>query len=274
MTLARTALRLAAINSLLGASSTAGPTIANNRVYDSRITDFSPETFADDAKPTIIVMTDSDEGEQLSRQNGGPPFHRLIDLVFELGIVQTQKDGTDFVIGYPDTDARHEAALDVLEYQITRRLGYDPDPSAVLFRKFVRPKKHECHRQTLDDAGVKIACRILTWTCEVNDDQVIQYDTAGTVPTGLAALPEPLKSVAAAMIFGSSGADACNAIAAALAPLTVPPLTGVDFTVSGGDDTSDKFSGSIALAQPAATTGILNFSISPNSGLLAAIGEG
>lgn len=274
MTLARTALRLAAINSLQGADASSGPTIANNRVYDSRITDFQPESFADDAKPTVIVLTDEDEGEQLSRQNGGPPFHRLIDLVFEIGIVQAQKDGTDFVVGYPDTDARHEAALDVLEFQIARRLGYDPDSSAILFRSFVRPKKRDCHRQVLDDAGVKIACRILTWTCEVNDDQVVIYNSAGVVPSGLAALPEPLRSVAAAMPAGSSGADVCNAIIAALSPLTVGPLTGVDFTVSGGADVSDKFSGSIALNLPVGSTGILNFSIPTNSGLLAAIGEG
>jgi hypothetical protein len=274
VTLARTAMRLAAINSLQGADTNSGPTIANNRVYDSRITDFSPETFVDDAKPTVIVMTDADEGEQLSRQNGGPPFHRLIDLVFEIGIVQTQKDGTDFVVGYPDTDARHEAALDTLEFQISRRLGYDPDASAVLFRKFVRPQKHECHRQVLDDAGVKIACRILTWTCEVNDDQVIVYNTANGVPVGLASLPEPLRSVAAAMPAGSSGADVCNAIIAALSPPTVGPLTGVDFTISGGDDVSDKFSGSVALNLPTGSNSVLDFTVSVHSGLLAAIGEG
>lgn len=236
MTLARTALRLAAINALQGAGPTTGPTIANNRVYDSRVTDFSPETYADDAKPTVIVMTDSDEGEQLSKQNGGPPFHRLIDLVFEIGIVQAQKDGTDFVIGYPDTDARHEASLDILEFQLARRLAYDPDPSGVLFRKFVRPKKHESHRQVLDDAGVKIACRLMTWTCEVNDDQVIVYNTAATtpaLPTGFDVLPEPLRSVAKALPSGSSGLDVCTIIAAALAaPLTAPPLRGVDFTVT------------------------------------------
>jgi len=241
MTLARTALRLAAINSLIGADANSGPTIAQNRVYDSRITDFQPESFVDDAKPTIIVLTDEDEGEQLSKQNGGPPFHRLIDLVFEIGIVQATKDGTDFVVGYPDTDSRHEAALDILEFQIARRLGYDPDATAVLFRSFSRPIKRDCHRQVMDDAGVKIACRIVTWTCEVNDDQVIVYNSADDVPSGLAALPQPLQAVAAAMPAGSSGADICNAIIAALSPVTVAPLDGVDMTIDNvtGGDASD-----------------------------------
>lgn len=222
MTLARTALRLAAINSLQGADAGSGPTIANNRVYDSRITDFSPETFVDDAKPTVIVLTDEDEGEALSRQNAGPPFHRLIDLVFEIGIVQAQKDGTGFVVGYPDTDGRHEASLDILEFQLARRLGYDPDASSVLFRSFVRPKKRDCHRQVLDDAGVKIACRIVTWTCEVDDDQVSVINQKHTLPVGFNVLPEPLRRVAHALSDGSAGLDTCIAVAKALTPLQLP----------------------------------------------------
>lgn len=242
MTLARTALRLAAVACLQGDDASGGPTIAANRVYDSRITDFSPETFLDDAMPTVIVLTDEDEGEQLSRQNGGPPFHRLIDLVFEIGIVQTQQDGADFVVGYPDTDARHEASLDLLEFQIARRLGYDPAAFPTLFRKFVRPTKHDCHRQVLDDTGVKIACRILTWTCEVNDDRVIVYNVASTsptLPTGFDVLPEPLRSVALALPDGSSGRDVCNAIAASLKPLIAPPLRGIDFSVTNSNDAPD-----------------------------------
>jgi hypothetical protein len=249
MTLARTALRLATVAALKGDVS-GRPTIAEGRVYDSRFSDFAPETFADDAKPTILVLTDSDEGEALSRQNGGPPFTRLIDLVLELGIVQTIQDGDDFVVGYPDTDARHEASLDALEYQIMRRLGYDPAPLAVLWRSFVRPRKHDCHRQVLDDSGVKIACRILTLTCEVSDDQVTVFNTDGDVPSGLDALPEPLRRVAQAMPDGSSGASIVAAIAAAIAPpLSIGPLDGVDITVANADgmDVADMLDVSVEI---------------------------
>lgn len=241
MTLVRTAMRLAALNSLQGASPTTGPTIANNRVYDSRITDFDPETFPDDAMPTIIILTDSDEGEQLSRQNGGPPFHRMIDLVFEIGMVQKVQDGTTYNLIYPDTDARLEAALDLVEFQIAKRLGYDPDPTAVLFRKYIRPRKHESHRQVMDDAGVKIACRLLTWTCEINDDQVEVANSTDAVATGLAVLPDPLKTIAAGLTTGSSAADIVAGLANALSPLTAPNLTGIDFTFANidGQDGSD-----------------------------------
>jgi len=223
MTLVRTALRLAAVNALQGANATSGPTIAKNRVYDSRISDFDPEAYPDDALPTVIILADQDEGEQLSKQNGGPPFDRHVDLVFELGMIQKVRDdnGTDLI--YPQTDAQLEAALDMLEFQIARRLGYDPDASATLFRSFARPLKTDCHRQVMDDAGVKIACRLLTWTCKVNDDQVRIVNEKNTLPYGFNVLPEPLRRVAHALPNGS-GFDICVAIAKALTPLVAPSL--------------------------------------------------
>lgn len=225
MTLVRTALRLATVAALQGT------TLAENRVYDSRISDFSPEAFTADAKPTIIILTDADEGEQLSQQNGGPPFSRMVDLVFEIGMVQTgQDDDGAFVPGYPSTDARHEASLDYLEFQIARCLGYDPAAIPTLWRSFSRPTKTSCHRQVMDEAGVKIACRILTWTCNVSDDQVEVYnDPNEALPTGLDALPDPLRTVAKALPAGSSGLEVCTTIATAITSLTAPQLAGVDF---------------------------------------------
>jgi hypothetical protein len=311
MSLARTALRLAALNALKGSSPTAGPTIACNRFYDSRISDFSPETYPDDAKPTVIVLTDEDDGDALSEQNGGPPFRRKIKLVFEFAMVQgfdvdVAHGGTEFVPGYPATDAEHEASLDLLEFQIMRRLAYDPAPGSVLFRNITRSWKHDCHRQVLDETGVKIAARVLTLETEVTDDQVKVYRTTETLPTGLDVLPEPLRTVAKSLPVGSNGRAICTAIAAALAPLTVGPFAGMDTTITDADndtDVSDRIFGAINLLPPTTTYtpgmdfrdarnsqylaligagrvvlpnapyGVLNFSIAANSGLLAAIGE-
>jgi hypothetical protein len=108
MSLVRTALRLCAVAALQDV------TIAQGRVYDSRIGDIQPETFLEDAKPTVIVLTDGDAGEQLSHQNGGPPFDRMVDLVFELGMVQTQKaDGdqaaTSSAFQTPTRGSRHRS---------------------------------------------------------------------------------------------------------------------------------------------------------------------
>ncbi|CUT12537.1 hypothetical protein BF49_3617 [Bradyrhizobium sp.] len=254
MTLARTALRLVVSAALKGADG-ARPTIAEGRFYDSRISELAPESVVDDAKPVGILLTDQDEGEALSEQNGGSPFRRLIDLVIELGMVQALQDGDGYIVGYPDTDRRLEASLDLLEFQVMRRLSYDPAPLPVLFRKFVRIRKHECHRQVTDDTGVKLACRLLTLTCEVNDDQVVIYNSSKTQPTGLDLLPEPLKSVAKALQAGSSELEVCNAIAAALDPaLSAVPLKGLDITFdnkapTGADDPSHKVDGTIELPQ-------------------------
>lgn len=230
MTLVRTALRLCTIGALTGVAD-ARPTLAEERVYDSRIGDVSPQTFADDAKPVIIVLTDNDQGDQLSQQNGGPPFHRMIDLVLELCMVQALKDGSDYVIGYPDTDARLEASLDLLEFQIMQRLSYDQAPLSIQFRKIARLVKYENHRQVMDESGVKIAARILTLTCHCNDDQVDLFNIADGMPSGNDLLPPSLQAVCALMPNGSAGAQACAAIASALTAITIVPFKGMDVEI-------------------------------------------
>lgn len=227
MTLARTALRLCVAQVLKGTAQSR-PTIAEGRVYDSRISDFSPETFAEDAKPVVIILTDGDEGEALSRQNGGPPFRRMVDLVIELGMVQSVRDGDNFVVGYPDTDARHEASLDFLEFQIMRELAVGVSQMASVFRKLARIVKEESHRQVLDDSGSKIACRIVTLTCDTVDDQFPIMNSSLPAPTGFGVLPRALQLVAGAMPEGSSGKDICEALAASLSPVTVSPFSGMD----------------------------------------------
>lgn len=229
MTLARTALRLAAVQTLKGAAD-ARPTIAEGRVYDSRIADIEPETFSEDAKPIIIVLTDGEEGEALSKQNGGPPFRRMIDLVLEIAMVQRIKDDEGYVVGYPDTDARHEASLDFLEYQIIRALNEGTAPMAIVFRKIARIVKEDSHRQSMDDSGVKVACRIVTLVCDTVDDAVPVFQT-GSAPTGAAILPRSLQWVAEAMPEGTAGADVIAGLIADMTPVEVPPLAGVSFKV-------------------------------------------
>lgn len=240
MTIARTALRLAAVQSIAGTTALR-PTIAEGRVYDSRVSPEQPDVFTEDAKATVIVLTDGDEGDALSDQNGGPPFHRRIDLVFDIGMVCREKSDDDadgYVIGYPDTDARTEASLDILQTQIIRWLTASDDALAMWFQRFVRVWKQESHRQVDDNSSVKLARRLLTLTCELNDDEYEIQLPGGTPPTGLAALPEPLKSVASLMPGGSAGADACAAIAAALGltPFTPVVFEGVDLTTDVAGD--------------------------------------
>lgn len=233
MSLVRTALRLATVNALHGA------TIAEGRVYDSRVDDFSPENYPDDARPTVIILTDEDAGEALSVQNGGAPFRRMVNLVMEFAMVQTfefsvEGGGKEFMPGYPATDAEHEASLDLLEFQIKRRLGYDLAAQSNLWRQVaLRVHKYDCHRQVLDETGVKIAARVLTWQVEVTDDQISIYTVPKeALPEGLDVLPEPLRKIAKALPPGN-GLDLCNALAKTLAPLTTGQLKGLDVTTDG-----------------------------------------
>lgn len=243
MTLARTALRLAVVQAIKGVTGSR-PTIADGRVYDSRISPEDPEDFSEDARALVVVLTDGDEGDALSEQNGGPPFHRQIELVFDIGMVCREKadnDADGYLIGYPDTDARLEASLDMLQTQIVRYLTASRDPLALFFQNFVRAWKQESHRQVEDAASVKLARRLWTLTCEVNDDIYETPVPGAAPPTGLNILPEPLRTVAALMPAGSAGADTSAAIAAALGvtPFASDAFKGVDITVDAGDPTAN-----------------------------------
>lgn len=246
MTLARTALRLATVNALIGADAATGPTLAHNRVYDSRINDFSPETYPADALPAIIILTDEDDGEALSRQNGGPPFKRMIKLVFEFAMVQsvefavpdpeTGNTTIEFAPAHPATDAEHEASLDLLEYQIKQRLASGLDPASLLWQRWTRVWKSDCHRQVMDQSGVKIAARVLTWDCEITDDQLQVYNASDAIPTGFDIFPEPMRSVAKSLTPGTERYQVVVALAAALSPITAPALDGIDFTFDTPND--------------------------------------
>lgn len=239
MTLARTALRLAAVQIVKGTAASR-PTIAGKSVFDSRMSPEQPEDFTQDASAVVIVFSDGDEGDALSDQNGGPPFRRVIDLVFDIGMVCRENDPDEagaYIIGYPDTDARLEASIDVLQAQIIRQIANSTDPLALWFQNHVRIWKQESHRQVEDGVAVKLARRVLTLTCELADDEHENLGPGDAEPSGLARLPEPLRTVAGLMPAGSSGGDACAAIAAQLGllPADGTYFGGVDMTVDAGD---------------------------------------
>jgi len=231
MTLARTAIRLGAVGILRG-SAPDHPTLAGPRVFDSRMADIAPENFSEDAKPILLVTTDSDDGDALSDANGGPPFRRNIDLIVELAMVARYREGSGYVVGYPDTDARLEASLDLLEHQVIDVLANGTTDLAIAFQTKIRIWSRKSHRQTSDDTGVKIACRVLTLSCEISDDQ------GGPLPsaTGLDRLPQPMRAICEQLPPGSSGRQACEAIAAAVQAHDRVPFEGIDWRFDAGKD--------------------------------------
>ncbi|GJE27951.1 hypothetical protein [Methylobacterium organophilum] len=248
MTLARAALRLATVGALAGVKG-ARPTLAENRVFDSRIGAIDPKSLSD-AKPILIVQTDGDEGTPTDMKDGvspagGPPFWRNVDLVIELSMVAQADEGQGFAIGYPVTDAALEAQLDFLEGQIWLTLAYGATAIAAAFRKIAKIHGYESHRAASDEHGDRVAARILTLKCRVHDGCPMPPRGA----TGLDALPAPLSTVAKAVAPGSYAAEACAKFAEALVAVdrAKPPLPalrslgmGFDFALSGeGDGTPD-----------------------------------
>lgn len=229
MSLVRAALRILVVEALKGA------TLAGGRVFDSLLGDLSPDQFhTGDEAPTLVVLTDKDEGEANSAQNGGPPFGREMELSIEMGMTQRVRSASEGdVLIYPNTNARLEAALDTFEFQVMRHLQYSSNPLCVLFRRFYRITKYDCHRQVFDETGTLVACRLLTLVCYASDDKIKIYNTTDTLPTGINKLPEPLKTIAEAIPPGTSGAASIDLIIAAMDNLTLPPLEGFDAQVSG-----------------------------------------
>lgn len=230
MSLVRTALRLLVIEAIKG------NTLAGARVFDSMMGQLTPDQFnSGDEAPTAIVLSDKDEGEALSAQNGGPPFGREMEVSIELAMTsRVRRMDEDDIVVYPNTDARLEAALDTFEFQVLRSLAYASGPIPELFRAKFRITKYDCHRQIFDETGTKIACRIVTLLCYGSDDVHRIYTTGqDTMPTGYNKLPEPLRSVAELMPANSSSKNICDVIAAGIDSLTLPPLESFNAQVAG-----------------------------------------
>lgn len=141
MSFERTALRVGMVAALSNAMTAPFPTIAKNRIYDSRIDPFQGGELGDIA-PIAIVYTDDDDRASLSGNNGGPPWRQTVNLVIELsmGMVGplTDPNGEPLVDekGKPlnlntffpvDTEPALEAALDLFEAQVERLFRQPPN---------------------------------------------------------------------------------------------------------------------------------------------------
>lgn len=224
MSLARTALRLASIEALK-----ASPVIAalcQDRVYDSLIEEFD----SSDPVPLIVVLTEEDGGKAFSANNGGPPFSETCDMVLEIAVRQIVLDPADpdeARIATPETDRELDAAIDLIEWAAVEAVSIADTPQSRLVRQAVtrRLLKFNSVRFTSDATGVKLAVREVRLTFELKgEDRVNPLDIA-TGP--FATLPDPLRTVAAAMPSGSSAAKTCLMIADAIAGETPQPFAGV-----------------------------------------------
>ena len=173
MSLARTGLRLATILALSRNFTEPYPTLAEERVFDSRIDPLQGQK-GRDAVPTIIVYTDDDTGEELSSNNGGPPFRRYVNLVIEMMIgTVTAHDGGEIYELFP-ADAENEALLDVFEHQVRFALADFTNPwTELLLTDFmIRVLDWDSKRMMTEDGNLRWSARQVTARIEIRDDDL------------------------------------------------------------------------------------------------------
>lgn len=228
--LARTALRFATLEALRPTASITGngpwPTTAGAYVFDSRL-DPLEDLKPGGAQPTICVYTDEDEGSS-GQKAGGPPFKQIVELCLELSVIASAPSDADpdvFVAGVPETDAELEASLDLIEAQVRFILFFGS--TGEIWRELCG-RKVSSIRSTpsrSSEEGARLAMRRSVWKVELVDDV---YDPAPvTSPTGVARLPDPLKTVIAALLNTAYGAKigAGLAGAAPVMPIAAPLKT-------------------------------------------------
>jgi len=228
MSLARTALRLGVIEALR--SHPVVEAMCPGRVYDSRIADFDHG----EPVPVIVVTTEELAGEPWNEQNGGEPFNDSCDLVLEIAMTQLVQNSDAAFLYSPETDSEMEASLDLLEecassiVTLGRPTPRSPRPTAAgkLLMSAVtrRVSKRTSSRFASDQTGEKLAIHLLTFRVELKGEQIDSYEIA---PGPFGILPDPLRTIAGAMVEGSSGYLTCQLIAERLAltvaPVAIPP---------------------------------------------------
>lgn len=241
MSLERAALRMAAAMALSNACVAPYPTIAANRVFDSRMDPLEGLEEAD-LVPTIIVSTDDSTGEALSQNNGGGPWRETVDLIVvcSIGVVvdasDDEEESPDLVIVTIESQPEHEAMLDLFEHQVRRCFARENQNAwtqrfwADHANRFVALSSR---RFVEREAGVRLAMREIRFSVEMHQPR----DEAIFAPDeGAAAIPEPMNGLLAAVVAtGGDYAPTAQAIQAALeehggfAPLELPPLESVRF---------------------------------------------
>jgi hypothetical protein len=215
MSLERTALRIGMVMALSNAMQTPFPTVAQDRVYDSRIDPFQGLTEGDIA-PLAIVYTDDDDRESLSGNNGGPPWRQSVNLVIELsmgmvgnlvgedGNPMLGENNTPLSTFLPiATEPQLEAMLDLFEEQVERLFRQPPNawanrligtPEALV----VRVESWSSKRYVEREAQYRFAARQIM--LRVMLPQPPFPDIVETAPADPPAIPPPLGPLLDAII--------------------------------------------------------------------------
>lgn len=188
MSLVRTAARISAVMALAGGFRSPYPTIAQDRVYDTR---FDPQQIIDttEVMPILSVCTDDDHGSSLSANNGGPPFEQTVTLAIDIsiGMVGTIDDQPQFNL-MPQTEPELEAMLDLFEHQVKRTFIDPLNPWSAEFNKAVRRMTDWTSSRYVErDTNIRLAARRMTTSCMLALEELIEMADGSP-----AAVPAPL----------------------------------------------------------------------------------
>ena len=160
-----------------------GHTWADDRVFNSDNTPLSQAlTLNEEAKPYIVVYTDSDNRSQID----GTDLYagtRELNLALEIGVASTVQGETEGVeIKIPPTDEGMEIVLDMVEDQVIAALFGDPQSDWAELLKAIVIKVYRIagNRGASADRDRRWAARQLSIVCDVFAD----------LPPG-APVPEP-----------------------------------------------------------------------------------
>ena len=214
MSLNRLALRLGTVLALTNNDASPYPTMAEGRVFDSRL-DPMQIVEGQSRQPYAIVYTDDDAGDGLSANNGGPPWYRKLDLAIHFAVaahgVITNPDTGEEIDGFGpiETDAEVEALLDLFEYQIERAL-FGLGSWSTQFKKLILRATDRSSVRFGDPQNVSVRYteRMVIYKIDMLDDWIDDTRLAAISPASPTPLPEHIQNlvtaVAAAMPPGSA----------------------------------------------------------------------
>jgi hypothetical protein len=202
MSLERAALRLATVMALTNGFKAPWPTMAQNRVFDSRQDQIQGLKLGQ-VVPMIVVYTDDDIGHAIANNQDGPPFDHETHLILEITLGQATEYRAEgesdpvLVLIPPQSDPELEAAIDALEAQVMRVFrdrGMSGVWGAQLDTVINRIKSWDSKRFVDHETSIRLVSRQITVAV-----RLVQPEDP-TIGAGGPYIPEPYNGVLQAVI--------------------------------------------------------------------------
>lgn len=189
MTIAAEIVRLAAVESLSPAGAGTFPTLARERVFDSRRPSLDNLEFGKEYTPVLSLFTRKSESARRGAGQGSVSRNgrTILEVVAELAVASKDEDGA-FVDAMVGSDPKARIVLAVLCAQV--RFALTAGPTGVIFRKAVIAV------ESIDEEGFAVPELGLRWQrttmlfdCLIPDDD---FTPAGGLPQPAAGIPAML----------------------------------------------------------------------------------